>query len=223
VAERFDHIDLLINNAGVMACPPSLTVEGLERQWATNHLGHFALTGHLLPLLSERPARVISVSSLAAAGGDLSAPIPTDVANYSRFGVYSNTKLANLVFAIELNHRLAADRHRAISVAAHPGITHTNLAAGVAIPVVAPALRGLSRLLAQSAAAGALPTLRAATDPAVEGGQYYGPGGRDQRRGSPTQIPLVPGAAKRSIARALWEQSMELTGVRYLEGDRPVR
>lgn len=218
--EDFDKLDLLINNAGVMACPPTLTAHGVERQWASNHLGHFALTGLLLPQLSKSGAgRVVSVSSLAAAGGDLSQPIPTDLENYSRFQVYSDTKLANQVFAVELNHRLAAERHRAISVAAHPGITHTNLAAGVAIPVLSPALLRVSRLLTQPAAVGALPTLRAATDPRVEGGQYYGPSGRNQRRGPPQQIPLVAGASRRILGRELWERSMELTGVRYLTGD----
>ncbi|MGI9597643.1 MAG: SDR family NAD(P)-dependent oxidoreductase, partial [Acidimicrobiales bacterium] len=99
-------IDLLINNAGVMACPPALTEQGVERQWATNHLGHFALTGLLLPSLTDG-ARVVTISSLAADGGDLSRPIMTNLDDYSRFQVYSDTKLANQVFAVELNHRLA--------------------------------------------------------------------------------------------------------------------
>ncbi len=210
-------IDLLINNAGVMACPPALGVEGVERQWTTNHLGHFALTGMLLPSLNDG-GRVVSVSSLAAEGGDLSGPIPTDLDDYSRFGVYSDTKLANQVFAVELNHRLAAAGSRSISVAAHPGISHTNLGAGIAVPIVTGMLKGLSRLLTQSAADGALPILRAATDPAVEGGQYYGPAGRKQHRGPPKQLPLVNGASRRSLGRKLWDESMDLTDMRYLAG-----
>lgn len=216
--QRFDRLDLLINNAGVMACPPELTDEGVERQWASNHLGHFALTGRLLPILIERPGRVVSVSSLAAAGGDPSRPVRTDLDDYARFKVYSNTKLANQVFAVELNHRLAAESHPTISVVAHPGVTDTNLAAGVAIPVLTPVLLRLSRVFTQSPTVGALPTLRAATDPTVEGGQYYGPSGRGQHRGAPHQIALVAGAAQRSLGRALWDRSVELSGVQYLAG-----
>ncbi len=220
----FDGLDLLINNAGVMASPAELIEpEGdrpsIERQWATNHLGHFALTGLLLPLFIERVgARVVSVSSLAAAGGDLAMNIRTDLDDYSRFGVYSDTKLANQVFAVELNHRLAAINSPAISVAAHPGVSHTNLGAGVRLPFGTGVLLAISRALTQSAAGGSLPILRAATDPRVEGGQYYGPAGRRQYRGQPKQVPLIAGAATRSVGRVLWDRSMELSGVRYLTG-----
>ena len=220
VADETDTLDLLINNAGIMATPPELTADGVERQWATNHLGHFALTGLLLPLFVDRSgARVISVSSLAAAGGDLSMKVRTDLDDYSRFGVYSDTKLANQVFAVELNHRLAAINSPAISVVAHPGVSHTNLGTSVQLGPLARPFLAASKLLTQSAAAGALPILRAATDPHVEGGQYFGPAGRRQYRGRPKQVPLIAGAATRSVGRALWEQSMELSGVRYLTGD----
>ncbi len=222
---EFDRLDLLINNAGVMATPPSLVefdrdLPSVERQWATNHLGHFALTGLLLRFFIETDgARIVSVSSLAAAGGDRAMAIRTDLDNYSRFGVYSDTKLANQVFAVELNHRLAAVNSPAISVAAHPGVSHTNLGASVGLPVGTRAFLALSRVLTQSASAGALPILRAATDPTVEGGQYYGPAGRRQHRGEPRQVPLIAGAATRSVGRTLWDRSMELSGVRYLSGD----
>jgi NAD(P)-dependent dehydrogenase (short-subunit alcohol dehydrogenase family) len=220
VADQTDSLDLLINNAGIMATPPELTAEGIERQWATNHLGHFALTGLLLPLFVDRAgARVVSVSSLAAAGGDLSMKIRTDLDGYSRFGVYSDTKLANQVFAVELNHRLAAINSPAISVVAHPGVSHTNLGTSVQLGPLTRPLLAASKVLTQSAAAGAQPILRAATDPRVEGGQYFGPAGRRQYRGRPKQVPLIAGAATRSVGRALWEQSMELSGVRYLAGD----
>lgn len=222
-AERFradyEQLDLLINNAGVMAVPPELTAEGIERQWATNHLGHFALTGRLLAAFNPEGSRVVSVSSLAAAGGDSDSPIRTDLDGYSRFAVYSDTKLANQIFAVELNHRLAAAGHTTISVAAHPGVSHTNLGAGTAIPVATRLLLLASRVATQPAVNGALPILRAATDEGVEGGQYYGPSGRRQHRGAPKQIPLVAGAAARPLGRRLWEQSMELSGVCYLTAD----
>lgn len=217
--ERFDHLDLLINNAGIMATPPSLTEAGIESQWATNHLGHFALTGLVLPLLIGGDARVVSVSSVAAAGGSLDRSIRTTLDDYQRFSVYSDTKLANQVFAVELNHRLASANSKAISVVAHPGVSHTNLVSGVGSRFATAPMKVLSRLFTQPAADGALPVLRAATDPAVEGGQYYGPSGRRQHRGPPKQIPLIPGAARRAVGRALWERSTELSGVRYLSGD----
>jgi len=145
--------------------------------------------------------------------------IRTDLDGYSRFGVYSDTKLANQVFAVELNHRLAAINSPALSVAAHPGVSHTNLGAGIKLGPATGAFLALSRVLTQSAEAGALPILRAATDPQVEGGQYYGPAGRRQYRGAPKQVPLLAGAATRRVGRALWDRSMELSGFRYLTGD----
>lgn len=232
VMNRFGKVDVLINNAGVLAPPRSTDENGIDRQWATNHLGHFALTGLLLPSFVERSARVVSVSSLAAASGipdrmirsDGSLPLRSRFilkkrqrVRYPRFGIYCDTKWANQVFALELNHRLAAVNSPAISLAAHPGITHTNLTASAALgTALTPATLAVSRRLFQSAEVGALPILRAATDPAVEGGQYYGPGGKKQRKGPPKQIPFVEGVATRSYGRELWDRSMTLTGVRYL-------
>ena len=212
-------LDLLINNAGVMACPPALTSQGVERQWASNHLGHFALTGLLLPTLVEG-GRVVSVSSLAAGGGDLSGSIPTTLDHYSRFQIYSDTKLANQVFAVELNHRLAAAGRTAISVVAHPGLSRTNLGAGIGIPVLSTLMMGLSRFLTQSAATapyrpcGRPPTPRWKAVSTSAHPAETSTGGRPR-----AGFTLVNGASRRSLGRELWRQSMALTGVRYLAGD----
>ncbi|MEM9651617.1 MAG: SDR family NAD(P)-dependent oxidoreductase [Actinomycetota bacterium] len=234
VLDRFGQVDVLINNAGILAPPQAVTQTGIDQQWATNHLGHFALTGLLLPGFVERFARVVSVSSLAAAGGQPDRMIRSDGSlplrsrfrwsrkprqSYPRMGIYRDTKWANQVFCLELNHRLAAENSPAISVAAHPGVTHTNLTDSSMLgSVLTPAAKAISRRLFQSAPDGALPILRAATDPLVEGGQYYGPGGPGQRSGAPKQIPFLEGVAIRSHGRELWERSMTLTGVRYLDG-----
>lgn len=238
VAARHPHLDLLVNNAGVMAPSPEPTaaladtgdhdrLAIFDRQWATNHLGPFALTGRLLPLLIERPSRIVTVSSLAAGYGDPNRMIRSDGTLPSRgrfgrgpagrFAIYGDTKWANQVFALELNHRLAAIDSMAISLIAHPGVAHTNLATGIRLPGPATrALLALSHRFTQPAADGALPVLRAATDPAAEGGQYYGPEGRRGHRGAPKQIPVVAGTANRTHGRELWERSMALTGVRFL-------
>ncbi len=218
--DHFDQVDVLINNAGIMGPPPTLTDQGVELQWATNHLGPFALTGLVLPLLADtQGARIVAVSSLAANGGTITNHDPLSIDGYSRYGTYQATKLANQVFAVELHRRLHRAGSSTISVAAHPGVTHTNLAKSIGLPVPGferAALR-VSGAVAQSPIDGAGSILRAATDPSVEGGQYYGPGGRNQRRGAPKQILLSPGAANATLARELWNQSMDLSGVRYLE------
>lgn len=220
--DQSDAVDLLINNAGIMGPAPTLTDQGVELQWATNHLGPFALTGLLLPLLAETEgSRIVTVSSLAANGGNIIDHDPLSLDSYSRFGTYQATKLANQVFAVELHRRLHRAGSSTISVVAHPGVTHTNLAKSIGLPVPGfewAALK-VSGAVAQSPIEGAGPILRAATDPSVEGGQYYGPGGRKQRRGAPKQILLSPGAANATVARNLWDQSMDLTGVRYLEAE----
>ncbi len=211
-------LDLLINNAGVMMPPASLTSMGAELQWTTNHLGHFALTGLLWPnLVDSDGARVVNVSSLAAGGGDLTTFDPTSIDDYNRSTYYSNSKLANQVFTAELNRRQQADGGGVMAVVAHPGISATNLSAGYGLPgPVYAALKLVGRVALQGADAGALPPLRAATDPDVEANDYFGPDGRRQMRGSPVRVDLQPQAGDADVGQRLWQQSVQLTGVEYL-------
>ncbi|HXB89469.1 SDR family NAD(P)-dependent oxidoreductase [Mycobacterium sp.] len=209
-----DHIDLLINNAGVMYPPKSTTKDGFELQFGTNHLGHFAFTGLLLDrLLPVAGSRVVTVSSM---GHRIRADIHFDDLqwehSYNRVKAYGQAKLSNLLFTYELQRRLAA-HGTTIAVAAHPGGSNTELMrhlpgwAASVYPVIAP--------IFQDAAMGALPQLRAASDPAVLGGQYYGPGGFGQTRG----YPKIVGSSRKSHdvdrQRRLWAVSEELTGVTY--------
>lgn len=217
---EYDRLDLLINNAGVMHPPATLTELGAELQWTTNHLGHFALTGLLLDALDATAgSRVVNVSSLAAGGGDLTRFDPTSLANYSRGTYYSNSKLANQVFTVEFNrrHASAGSDGDVIAVAAHPGVSATNLTSSYGLPgPVHAALKLVGRVALQGADAGAQPTLRAATDPEVEANDYFGPDGRGQVRGKPVRVPLQPQATDIDVGRRLWQQSMDLTGVEYL-------
>jgi NAD(P)-dependent dehydrogenase (short-subunit alcohol dehydrogenase family) len=208
-------IDLLINNAGVMYTPRQTTRDGFEMQFGTNHLGHFALTGLLLDLLLPVPgSRVVTVSST---GHRIRAAIHFDdlqwERSYSRVGAYGQSKLANLMFTYELQRRLAA--HGAtVAVAAHPGVSNTELARNTPAVVRRP-VTWLAPVITQSATAGALPTLRAATDPSVLGGQYYGPDGPGELRGYPRLVASSPESYDLTVQQRLWEISEDLTGVRF--------
>lgn len=214
-----DQLDLCINNAGVMATPPSLTSDGIELQFASNHLGHFAFTGRLLPLLLAAPgSRVVSVSSLAANSGSLVDHDPTSLEGYERFAIYGTTKLANQAFTAELGRRLKAAGADAIAVAAHPGLSHTNLSSGYELPFpIGHVLKGASRVMTQPASIGALPTLRAATDPDVQSGDYFGPALPGEAFGLPKKLSLLDTATDAETGRRLWEQSIDLSGVSYQE------
>ncbi|BBY34084.1 short-chain dehydrogenase [Mycolicibacter minnesotensis] len=216
---RADHhrIDLLINNAGVMYTPKSTTQDGFELQFGTNHLGHFAFTGLLLDRLLPVPdSRVVTVSSI---GHRIRADIHFDdlqwERRYNRVQAYGQAKLANLLFTYELQ-RLLAPHATTIATAAHPGGSNTELMrhlpgwAATAYPVVAP--------LFQDAAMGALPTLRAATDPQVLGGQYFGPDGFAQTRGYPVVVQSSRKSHDAEVQKRLWTVSEELTGVVYPVG-----
>jgi NAD(P)-dependent dehydrogenase (short-subunit alcohol dehydrogenase family) len=209
---RHPRIDLLINNAGVMLTPRQTTVDGFELQFGTNHLGHFAFTGLLLEQMLPVPgSRVVTVSSLAHR---VRARINFDdlqgERSYSRVSAYSQSKLANLMFTYELHRRLSG-AGTTIAVAAHPGLADTQLTRNT--PAIAAFF--YVRVMTQKAAMGALPTLRAATDPGVAGGQYYGPGGLFGARGYPKLARSSGRSRDTAIQRRLWTVSEELTGVTF--------
>ncbi|MCP2246836.1 SDR family NAD(P)-dependent oxidoreductase [Lentzea aerocolonigenes] len=206
-------IDLLINNAGVMYTPRQTTADGFELQFGTNHLGHFAFTGLVLDLL--RPdSRVVTVSSVAHR---IRAAIHFDdlqwERSYSRVAAYGQSKLANLMFTYELQRRLA-QHGTTIAVAAHPGVSDTELVRNA--PAAVRALNPLlAPLVTQKASMGALPTLRAAVDPAVLGGQFYGPDGMGQYRGHPQVVASSPDSYDLAVQQRLWTVSEDLTGVKF--------
>lgn len=215
-ATRFGQLDVLVNNAGIMAVPYGLTVDGFERQIGTNHLGHFALTGLLLDRLITTPgARVVTISSIAHREADIDFDNLQyeDGEDYEPMKAYRRSKLCNLLFAYELDRRLRAAGHDATSLAAHPGVSVTNLFDHVGW--WARLFRPVAGLLLQSAESGALPTLRAATDPHAAGGQYYGPTGRKETTGPPELTTSTPLSHDQEIAARLWELSERLTGVSY--------
>jgi NAD(P)-dependent dehydrogenase (short-subunit alcohol dehydrogenase family) len=211
-------LDLLVNNAGVMAIPRRETVDGFEMQFATNHLGHFALTGLLLPeLTSRRGARVVTVSSPVARSGSINLDDLHGTHHYRRWGAYSQSKLANQLFAFELDRRARLAGLDLASVAAHPGYAATNLSTVFAghNPLLRVGVLIADHTVAQSAAAGALPILFAGTAPGVVGGEYFGPDRFGGMRGHPTRITPVPGARGEDLARRLWEASEQMTGVTF--------
>jgi NAD(P)-dependent dehydrogenase (short-subunit alcohol dehydrogenase family) len=220
--ERRSSLDLLINNAGVMVPPRrQQTEDGFELQFGTNHLGHFALTGHLLPLLRMgRDARVVSLSSVAARTGAIDFNDLNADKNYKPMPVYSQSKLACLMFGLELQRRSAAHGWGVASMVAHPGVARTDLLHN------APGRwsgMGLARsflwFLFQPAAQGALPTLFAATSSRAKPGAYYGPDRFSETRGHPTLAKIPPQAMDEAAAARLWQASETLTGIAIGGGD----
>jgi NAD(P)-dependent dehydrogenase (short-subunit alcohol dehydrogenase family) len=209
-------LDLLINNAAVMTPPKrQLTVDGFELQFGTNFLGHFALTAALLPLLRQGgPARVVNVSSVAARKGRIDFDDLQAARHYKPMAVYSQSKLANLMFSLELQRRSAADRWGVDSIAAHPGISRTDLIPnGVGWLSVAGMVRLLAPMLFQHPAQGALPILFAATSPEAKPGAYYGPDKMDEMRGSPAAAKVPELANDATAAARLWDVAEQLAGV----------
>jgi NAD(P)-dependent dehydrogenase (short-subunit alcohol dehydrogenase family) len=211
-------LDLLINNAGVMAIPHRRTTpQGFEMQFGTNHLGHFALTGLLLPALLRQPnSRVVTVASIAHKGGKLNFDDLDAERGYAPRGAYQQSKLANLVFGLELDRRLRARSANTSSVIAHPGVAVTNIVSnGMGTGLKARVANVVVSLFAQSDDRGAWPLLYAATSPDVHGGGYYGPDGIAEFKGSPVEVKPKPHALDPVAGKRLWEVSEKLTGVRY--------
>jgi len=213
-------LDVLINNAGVMAIPQRTTADGFEMQFGTNHLGHFALTGLLMPaLIAGGRSRVVTVSSQAHRMGRMNFDDLNAERKYRAWGAYGQSKLANLLFTKELQRRVDQLGIALTAVTAHPGFAATNLQSAGA------SMRGrswqanlterVSGALAQSARMGALPTLFAATAPGVPGNSYIGPDGFGEQRGHPTFVGRSNAAENEADARRLWQVSEELTGVLY--------
>ena len=211
-----NRLDILVNNAGVMAIPRQETSQGFERQFGVNHLGHFALTGALLPLLLETPgSRIVNVSSMAHRSGRMNFSDLHGQRKYSPFGAYSQSKLANLLFTLELQRRLESIGAGTICVSAHPGFAATNLQYAAAREkgsrIELAVMRILNALLSQSAEQGALPQLYAATAADVRGGDYIGPDGWMQMRGLPKKHRAKATAYDSESAQELWRRSVEMT------------
>ena len=211
-------LDVLVNNAGLMCTPRGETAQGYELQFGVNHLGHFALTAHVLPTLLATPhSRVVTVSSLSHRFARLDLDAVRDAPRYSPLGAYCRSKLANLLFTSELHARLSDGGAPTIAVAAHPGGANTKLGRanpGGAFFTVVSWLRPYVEGFTQSPAIGALPTLRAATDPNAAGGQLYGPGGFMELGGYPELVGVGRRARDTRMQAQLWEASARLTGVR---------
>jgi NAD(P)-dependent dehydrogenase (short-subunit alcohol dehydrogenase family) len=212
-------IDVLVNNAGVMDLPTRrTTADGHEMQLGVNYLSHFALTARLLPLLKAARARVVQLSSVAHRGGRVAIEDLNAERGYRSWGIYQQSKLAMLMFAIELQRRSDANHWGLTSVAAHPGVARTDLVvngAGGERPLRTFVTRALIGAMGHSAAAGALPVLMAATLPAARPGGYYGPRGLGEVRGPPGSARVDPAAKDPDMARRLWAESERLTGVAF--------
>lgn len=213
-------IDILINNAGIMALPTrQTTADGFEMQFGTNYLSHFALTGRLLPLLTAAKARVVQVSSIAHRGGRIRLDDLNYQSGYSAWPVYQQSKLAMLMFALELQRRSDAQNWGLTSLAAHPGFARTDLIANGHVDgrssLFSRGARLIEGFMSHSAADGALPILMAATLPDTAPGTYYGPVGFQEMKGPPGRAVIKPQARDLDVARRLWTESERLTGVRY--------
>lgn len=215
IKSRLLSLDLLINNAGVMMPPYSKTKDGFELQFGGNHLGHFALAGHLLPLLEKTPgSRIVTIGSLAHNRGSIDFDNLDGSKGYKAKKFYNQSKLANMLFAMELDRRLKRNGFQTISVACHPGISATNIFK-VGKWDAPKALRNYANRFLQPPHMGALATVHAATDEGLTGGEYIGPDGKGAKKGFPALELPHPSALDEAVARKLWDVSEQLTGVKF--------
>lgn len=213
--QKHQRLDLLINNAGVMIPPYTQTKDGFELQMGANYFGHFLLTGLLLDLLKNTPdSRVVSLSSLAHINGAINFSDIHWQHSYSKMKAYQQSKLACLMFALELQSRLQNTTSAPISVAAHPGISPTELSRHIPKLVYLAFLPAV-KMISHSPSKGALPTLMAATQENVVGGDYYGPSGFREMSGSPAKARIARRARNKDLSSKLWDLSEELTGISY--------
>jgi NAD(P)-dependent dehydrogenase (short-subunit alcohol dehydrogenase family) len=213
---RHARLDLLVNNAGIMMPPFALSEDGFESQLAANYLGHFALTGLLLPSIVKTPkSRIVSLSSLAHQWGEIRFADLHFEGRYDKRLAYGQSKLACLMFAYELQRRLKRAGHTTLSVAAHPGVSSTNLFQH--LPKIVNLFAPLTALVFQSAEGGAQPTLYAALGGDIQGGDYCGPQSMGGMRGDPVKVSSSRRSRDEAVAARLWTVSEELTGVRFLD------
>mgnify|MGYP002639544351 CR=1 FL=1 len=216
INDNYDHLDVLLNNAGIMTTPYFLTKDGFEAQMGTNHLGHFALTAQLFNLIKKTPnSRIVNVSSSAHKAGkmDFDNLLFDDGKGYGAMKSYGRSKLSNLLFTYEMQRHLESNKINAISVAAHPGGSQTNLDQHINNKIWFKLIKPLFLMMTQSAAMGALPQIRASVDPDVKGGQYYGP--HKGMKGFPIIVKSNDRSHNKQDAKKLWTVSQELTSQKY--------
>ena len=210
---RYGRLDILVNNAGLMVPPYSVTEDGFESQFGVNYLGHFLLTGQLLDLMPDSPeSRVVTLSSLAHRFGHIRFDDLQWEKKYAKWPAYGQSKLACLMFALELQRRLEAAGRKILSLAAHPGSSRTELQRNTG---ALETLMGTFRFMSQTAAEGALPTLHAVLNPGVKGGEYFGPSGFQELTGDVKPARLSKAARDKKTAARLWSVSEQLAGARF--------
>lgn len=214
-AEKYSRLDLLINNAGIMMPPYSLSEDGFESQFAANYIGHFALTGQLLPLIVKTPgSRIVSLSSMAHRWGNIRFDDPNFKNGYNKREAYGQSKIACLMFAYEMNRRLQKAGCSTLSVAAHPGVAYTNLTQHM--PKFVNLFAPLMGIVLNNATDGALPTLYAALGDDIHGGDYCGPKDMQQMRGAPIKVGSNRASRDEKAAAKLWAMSEVMSGVKFL-------
>lgn len=216
--QNHNQLHVLLNNAGIMKVPYRLTKDGIESQQGTNYFGHYVLTALLLENLKNTPgSRVVNVSSLAHRFGEIDFEnlLYEGARDYTSMKAYGRSKLENLLFTYELQRFFETNKIQCIAVAAHPGVSDTNLFSHIGGKFLQKLFKPLFSLFVQPSAMGALPQLRAAVDLQVKGGEFYGPNGRKQMKGYPVVVSSNETANDKEIARRLWEVSAKITGVKF--------